>query len=216
MEIKIPDHISKAGLVFRKVDKTMNDIMFAHTKKDASHFIKRYQRNLRTDHFHMHPLNPMSIKSKIEKGESKPNIPLYGAGKNEDNSYYYMFLLKKIQDGYEVHPRWAKHYEGNIQLKELLKIHEYGCTITVTPKMRNALHYKGIHLKADTTLLRIPPRPIAYMTYREILQERKNKSRSKELRASLTQAINTGNTDALKLIKEREKMLSRKNKTKSI
>jgi len=38
-------------------------------------------------------------------------------------------------------------------------VHEYGCTIEVTPKMRAFLHYNGIHLKEATTYINIPPRP---------------------------------------------------------
>lgn len=38
-------------------------------------------------------------------------------------------------------------------------VHEYGCDITVTPKMRAYLSAaKGIHLKASTTVIRIPER----------------------------------------------------------
>ena len=40
----------------------------------------------------------------------------------------------------------------------LAAIHEYGCTIKVTPKMRAYLHSQGLHLKADTTTIKIPER----------------------------------------------------------
>ena len=40
----------------------------------------------------------------------------------------------------------------------LAAIHEYGCNIPVTPKMRAFLHYKGIHLNKNTTVIRIPER----------------------------------------------------------
>ena len=40
----------------------------------------------------------------------------------------------------------------------LASIHEYGCDITVTPKMRKFLHGKGLHLKASTTRIKIPER----------------------------------------------------------
>ncbi len=40
----------------------------------------------------------------------------------------------------------------------LAAIHEYGCNITVTPKMRAYLHHKGIHLKPTTKVIRIPER----------------------------------------------------------
>lgn len=40
----------------------------------------------------------------------------------------------------------------------LAAIHEYGCNITVTPKMRAFLHHQGLHLKKTTTVIVIPER----------------------------------------------------------
>ena len=40
----------------------------------------------------------------------------------------------------------------------LAGIHEYGCRITVTPKMRAFLHRQGLHLKASTKEIIIPER----------------------------------------------------------
>lgn len=40
----------------------------------------------------------------------------------------------------------------------LAAIHEYGCRIKVTPKMRAYLHYMGLHLKPTTTEIVIPER----------------------------------------------------------
>lgn len=40
----------------------------------------------------------------------------------------------------------------------LAGIHEYGCTIPVTPKMRAYLHRIGVHLKKTTTQIVIPER----------------------------------------------------------
>ena len=40
----------------------------------------------------------------------------------------------------------------------LAGIHEYGCTIPVTEKMRAYLHSQGLHLKTTTTHIRIPER----------------------------------------------------------
>lgn len=40
----------------------------------------------------------------------------------------------------------------------LAGIHEYGCTIKVTPKMRAFLHYNGLHLSPNTTVIKIPER----------------------------------------------------------
>lgn len=40
----------------------------------------------------------------------------------------------------------------------LAGIHEYGCNIPVTPKMRAYLHAQGLHLKDSTTVIKIPER----------------------------------------------------------
>lgn len=40
----------------------------------------------------------------------------------------------------------------------LAGIHEYGCNIPVTPKMRAFLHSKGLHLKSSTKVIKIPER----------------------------------------------------------
>lgn len=48
---------------------------------------------------------------------------------------------------------------GKTTLAEIAVYNEYGCTIPVTAKMRGYLHGQGIHLKASTTVIRIPARP---------------------------------------------------------
>lgn len=40
----------------------------------------------------------------------------------------------------------------------LAGIHEYGCNIKVTPRMRAFLHAKGYHLKSSTMVIQIPER----------------------------------------------------------
>lgn len=49
------------------------------------------------------------------------------------------------------------HLDGGEQAW-LAGIHEYGCQITVTPKMRIWLHAHGLHLKPSTTTITIPER----------------------------------------------------------
>lgn len=41
----------------------------------------------------------------------------------------------------------------------LAGIHEHGCDIPVTPKMRAFLHYNGLHLSPSTVFIHIPQRP---------------------------------------------------------
>lgn len=56
-----------------------------------------------------------------------------------------------------------KHPDSALTNAELGAIHEFGCTITVTEKMRNYLHSQGIHLKKDTTTVVIPTRSFLRM-----------------------------------------------------
>lgn len=51
--------------------------------------------------------------------------------------------------------------------KWLAHIHEFGCDITVTPKMRAYLHRQGLHLKENTTRIRIPERSFLRSGYDE-------------------------------------------------
>jgi len=53
--------------------------------------------------------------------------------------------------------RSITHQMGNAFVK--IGPHEFGGSITVTPKMRAFLHFKGVHLRKSTTRIRIPARP---------------------------------------------------------
>ena len=44
-------------------------------------------------------------------------------------------------------------------------VHEYGCTIQVTPKMRAFLHRIGLHLRQDTGTITIPERSFIRASY---------------------------------------------------
>lgn len=44
------------------------------------------------------------------------------------------------------------------ELGMIAHVHEYGCDIQVSDKMRGYLHSIGIHLKKETTVIRIPER----------------------------------------------------------
>lgn len=49
----------------------------------------------------------------------------------------------------------------------LASIHEYGCNIPVTPRMRAYLHRQGLHLKDSTTVIKIPERAFLRNGYDE-------------------------------------------------
>lgn len=56
-----------------------------------------------------------------------------------------------------------KHPDSDLTNAELGAIHEFGCTITVTDKMRRYLHSQGLHLKKDTMTVVIPTRSFLRM-----------------------------------------------------
>lgn len=88
------------------------------------------------------PNSPMTI---ARKGSSKPLI---------DNGDLVGSITYQVIDADNVFVGVKKGNEANIAA-----VHEFGCTIQVTPKMRAYLHHQGIHLKASTQYIVIPPRP---------------------------------------------------------
>jgi hypothetical protein len=58
-------------------------------------------------------------------------------------------------DGMNVHGNSAS---ADDHMLMVAAVHEYGCTIKVTPKMRAYLHRAGLHLKKTTTHIHIPER----------------------------------------------------------
>jgi len=50
-------------------------------------------------------------------------------------------------------------------LLTIAAVHEYGCTINVTPKMRAFLHHIGLHLRKETGAINIPERSFIRASY---------------------------------------------------
>lgn len=48
--------------------------------------------------------------------------------------------------------------DSGADIMMIANVNEFGANITVTDKMRNYLHYQGIHLKGSTTSIKIPER----------------------------------------------------------
>ncbi len=95
------------------------------------------------------PLSPVTI---AQKGSSKPLIDkgdLIGSITYELPSRDTVFIGVK---------KTAKNKDGTSEAN-IAAVHEFGCTIPVTSKMRAYLHYQGIHLKSSTKYISIPARP---------------------------------------------------------
>ncbi len=88
---------------------------------------------------------PNSSMTIARKGSSKPLI---------DKGDLVGSITYQVVDSNNVFVGVKKGKEVNIAA-----VHEFGCTIQVTPKMRAYFHYQGIHLKASTQFIVIPPRP---------------------------------------------------------
>lgn len=71
----------------------------------------------------------------------------------KDNLYSMEQSLKAL-NGRKVN---VGHLDGGEQAW-LAAIHEYGCDIEITPKMRVWLHANGLHVKKSTTHIHIPER----------------------------------------------------------
>jgi phage gpG-like protein len=62
---------------------------------------------------------------------------------------------------------------------KIAKVHEFGKTIEVTDKMRNYLHWKGLHLNPKTTTIKIPERSFMRSAHQENLRQIKKIVRGK-------------------------------------
>lgn len=147
------------------------------------------------------PLKDTTIDTKEAMGFEQPDTPLYGLGDDADNSYANMMDVVKDEAGkrWTVKPRDAKHQiqlpdgsvvDSNFMLKDLFKVHEYGCTIT------NGFG-KGI-------FIRIPPRPAFRYAYEKLMLLISKKDPAKKVRDAVTRFVRSGDEKALELIRERD------------
>jgi len=95
------------------------------------------------------PNHPFTVQ---RKGSSKPMVH-HGDFVGAIN--YQMVADNAVFVGIK---RGARKH-GSLDTVNLAEIHERGCIIKVTPKMRAYLHSQGLHLKPSTQYIRIPPRP---------------------------------------------------------
>ena len=68
-------------------------------------------------------------------------------------------------------------------LEMIARVHEFGCTIRVTPKMRKYLHGKGLHLRGSTDTITIPERSFIRAGYRQNKRKFVNHSKDMLVRA---------------------------------
>lgn len=79
------------------------------------------------------------------------------------------------------------------EIAKIAKVHEFGCKIKVTPKMRNYLHGQGLHLKPTTDYIVIPERSFI----RAGFQENKKRFIKKSKTMFVKTLENRGNLEAV-------------------
>ena len=200
--LKLSKKLSAVNTRIRRLPKLVDGLLNSYAKRDATRVIKIYQEKLKRDKFPVDRLSSATVKIKTDQGMPQPSTPLYGAGENEKNSLYNALAIRKIKGGWRVYVRWAKHYKANLQLRDLLNIHQRGAIIMVTDKMRAFLHWLGIHLKAETVLIRIPPRPVLDMAVVDALEMRRKEDPVKKVREAMAEVINTGQETLFKKYRE--------------
>ncbi len=184
-----------------KIGTEINDFQ---AKRLAIELINIFQEGIRNRSFRLEPLKQPTIQRKRDLGYKRPRTPLYGKGDEEDNSYINILGIRKLKGrGYRVAPRRAREHDADIKLEDLFQVHEFGATIAVTPKSRAFLHYIGIHLKKETTVIRIPPRPALFLATRRQLIRMRRRDPTPEVRKALTEFVNEGKDKLLKKIRKK-------------
>lgn len=154
--IKFTKKLEETKKRLQELPKFMDDVMSSVVKEDCDTFIVSFQNHLRNNDLGITALKQETIDSKKRKGLKKPYHPLYGKGDDEKLSYINMFKLKKVNNGWEAIPKDEQHHESILTLKSLFEVHEHGMTI-----------------KKGNSLIKIPPRPVAMLTYRDLFVKKK-------------------------------------------
>ena len=210
MPIKFSNNYEAKKKRIKKLPRYMGDICMALLKKDADGLVKTFHDGIKNNTLDLEPLSQVTIDNKINSYPATPipTSPLYGQGDNKKQSYANMLKIKKMKSGYKVYPSTAKHHKSKLPLNVMFAIHEYGCVVKVTPKMRNYLHSIGIHLKPTTMTITIPPRPAFLNAYNQVMEKRKKDKRetSRNVKKAINKFVNDANKSYIeKLIARYEK-----------
>lgn len=193
----------------QRLPKLVNDAVETLSLKDAMSVIIAYQDGLKNNNLRLTKLHDFSKQRKIDAGYDRPNSPLYGAGDTLDRTLYNALEIKKDGNRYILRFSRKRHHKSKLTLNQLHNIHENGALIKVTDKMRAFLHFIGLHLKASTKIIRIPPRPAYRKAVARMLRKRKAQENTKEVRRAIQALIN--NNDE-KLLKKIQKFTAREKK----
>ena len=202
VKVKFSTHYRAVQSRLRRLPKIVDETLDTFAKRDCARVIKEYQKGIKQDLFPTERLNEKTVEIKAGKGYQQPATPLYGKGEDEKNSLYNALAIRKIKNGYRLYVRWAKHHESNLTLRDLLNIHQRGALIVITDKMRAFLHWLGIHLRADTYVIRIPPRPVLDMAILKVLEKRRREEPTRKIKQAMSEFIKTGRDNLFKKYRE--------------
>jgi len=164
--------------------------------KDALGIVIAYQEGISKNSLSLSKLHSFSVRRKKEAGYQKPRTPLYGAGDAMERTLYNALEVIKKNKRWIVRFSRKRHHASKLTLNQLHLIHENGALIQVTDKMRAFLHYIGLHLKADTKIIRIPPRPAFRKAVNKYLRKKKAQENTFQVKRAINQLINN-NTDSI-------------------
>ncbi len=202
IKVKFSTHFKAVQSRLRRLPKIVEETLDTFAKRDCARVIKEYQKGIKQDLFPTERLHEKTIEIKAGKGYQQPDTPLYGKGEDEKNSLYNALAIRKIKNGYRLYVRWAKHHESDLTLRDLLNIHQRGALIQVTDKMRAFLHWLGIHLRKDTAIIRIPPRPVKDMAVLKVLEKRRREEPAQKIRQAMAEYIKTGRDNLFRKYRE--------------
>lgn len=98
------------------------------------------------------PLHPFTIGKAPFPPRKKSSKALIDHNDLVNSATYQVLSPEKVLVGVK------KSVPGKKGVVDIAAVHEYGCTIRVTDKMRGYLHSQGLHLKQSTQFIRIPER----------------------------------------------------------
>lgn len=151
MSVEFTGDWDKARDIIENFEKRYRKAVKAALTRAGLYLKKQIQKGIRDQKpggKEYEKLHPITIE---RKGSKKAMI--------DDGDFFNAITFKLTSDTLFVGVlKQAKDKDGK-PLVNIAEVHEYGREIKVTPKMRKYLHGIGLHLKAETTYVKIPARP---------------------------------------------------------
>lgn len=185
MKVELSNNFHAKVARIKRLPERMNLVVDGAIKKDLIGIINTFKEGIKNNSFGLQRLESITVLSKRRKGYPKPKTPLYGKGEAEERSYINMLKIRKLKNGqWRLFPSWARHWSGNIQLRELLIIHEKGALI----RTKNG------------KLIRIPPRPAFLLAGNRYMRGKRKQETSQMVKQAITEWINTGKSNEMDIL----------------